>query len=76
MRASNHTARETLKGLVRSPSETGIPLTPLQCFEAIGGPRFNEFLPARCLTAPGPAAEGAAFPLSAALLSDQETSDG
>lgn len=46
------------------------PFTPLQCFEAIGGPRFNEFLPDRLLS--GRAAE-ALTPPAAATLSTETT---
>lgn len=48
------------------------PFTPLQCFEAIGGPRFNEYLPDRLVSGRGsaPAAEVAPVP-SAATLSTE-----
>lgn len=44
-RPNNFNAREILSRTVRDPSQAGIPFTPIQCFEAIGGPRFLEFVP-------------------------------
>lgn len=72
MRTLAPTPREIIAASIWN--SRGQPFTPLAAFEAIGGPRFNEYLPGVCQRSAGAPAAGAvaASPAPAATNRENE----